>query len=81
MDKMDKTHYVYQNKKGRGYETVQESDDADWINRQFLRELVAKKLAACSWVRSIRREPLFNGFHKYTVTYDHGGRSIYTIQD
>ena len=43
--------------------------------------LIAKKLNACQYIRTIKRENLYNGFQKITVTYsnEYGGRSVFYV--
>lgn len=43
-------------------------------------ELIAKKINKCTYIRSIKRRPLYNGFIEVIVLYNDGVRAIYTIK-
>ena len=65
---------------GRKYVQTFECDDRSRVYKELADELIAKKLNECSWIRSIRREPLYNGFDHIYATYDHGVRRVYTVE-
>ena len=72
-------NYIYQEKDGRTYTETFRCEDELQVYKDLAHELVSKKLNECRWIKSIKRRPLYNGFDEITVTYDHGGRRIYTI--
>ncbi len=76
---MDKVNCRYEEKQGREYVTTWETEDAAQVYEDFAHELIAKKIHACTWIKSIKRMPLYTGFDRFIVTYDHGGRRVYTI--
>lgn len=69
----------YQAKVGCEYVTKWATEDEAMIYDDLAHELIAKKINACLWIRSIKRMPLHNGYDRIIVTYDHGGRRIYTV--
>lgn len=71
--------FVYEEKRGSKYTQTFECHDGERTYRDLSNELIAKKINACTWIRSIKRIPLYNGFDRITVTYDHGGRRVYTV--
>ena len=58
------------------YECTFQSEDAEYICKKLLDEIIAKKLDKCLWIKSIKRE---YGYpcKKITVYYDHGGKGVY----
>lgn len=72
--------FVYEAKQGKKYVNTFECHDAEQTYRDLAHEMIAKKINDCRWIKSIKRTPLYNGYDRITVTYDHGGRRIYTIK-
>ena len=76
-----KANYIYQEKTKGGYIETYRQDDEIAVYSELAAELIAKKINSCSWIRSIQRKPLYNGFDEITVYYDHGkGRRVYTVE-
>ena len=50
------------------------------IYKRLTEELIAKKLNSCTYIKSIKRSPLYNGFQRIYVTYDNNIRATYTIK-
>lgn len=78
---MEEISYIYQNKEGKKYVTTFTSADPLYIYERLAGELISKKINECRWIHSIKRKPLYNGFQEITITYDHGGRSVYVVKD
>ena len=55
-------------------------DDALYIYDRLAHDMIAKKINRCTWITSIKRTPLYNGFDRITVTYNNKVRNIYTIE-
>lgn len=72
-------NFEYQHKEGRNYVTEFVCEDVRRVYDDLAHELISKKINSCTWIRSIKRTPLYNGFDRITVTYDHGGRRVYTV--
>lgn len=72
---------TYEEKTRNGYTVTWETTDAEQVYSDLSHELISKKINACTYIRSIKRTPLYNGTQKITVTYDHGGRRIYIVSD
>lgn len=77
--KMEMVKYEYQEKQAGKYVTTFTQKDAQAVYDDLAHELISKKINLCTWIKSIKRSPLYNGFDRITVTYDHGGRRIYTV--
>lgn len=77
----DTVNYIYEEKKDRKYVQTYECTDAATVYADLAQELISKKINACQWIKSIKRTTLYNGFQRVTVTYDHGGRRVYTVAD
>ena len=76
-----KPNAIFEKKNGRNYEQTWSSEDKEQVYEDLTHELINKKLCGCSYIRSITRKQLYNGFIKITVAYDNGDRRIYTIND
>lgn len=61
--------------------TYQAKDNSAYFYRRLSNDLIAKKINECRYIRSIRREPLYNGITNIIVTYDNDVRATYTIED
>lgn len=73
-------YYEYQEKKAGKYVTTFTNVNENTVHEDLAKELIAKKINACTWIKSIKRTQLYNGYVKITVTYDHGGRRNYFIR-
>ena len=78
---MEKVNVKFEEKQGRKFVVTWESDDAMQVYDDLAHELIAKKINNCTWIRSIKRTPLYNGFDRITVTQDNGNRRIYTVKN
>lgn len=80
---MDYINMRYEKKEGREFVATDNSSDAALVYDYLAHDLIAKKINNCQYIKSIKREPLFNGFDRIIVTYgDDGkvyGRRIYTV--
>ena len=61
-------------------DSYQTSDPLE-IYTRLTNTLIAKKINCCKWVRSIKRENLYNGYQKITVLQNNGIKEIYIIKD
>ena len=77
----EKVMVIYEAKEGRNYTETWRSEDPAKVYEDLARELISKKINECRWIKSIKRTPLYNGFQRITVTYDHGGRRLYTVKN
>lgn len=79
---MEKVHVKFEKKNGRGYNgytTTWETYDAARIYDDLAHEIIAKKINQCTWIRSIKRQPLYTGYDRIIITMDNGDRKVYTI--
>ena len=76
----EKVMVIYEAKEGRNYTETWRSEDPAKVYEDLAQELISKKINECRWIKSIKRTPLYNGFQRITVTYDHGGRRLYTVK-
>ena len=82
---MDTINMRYERKEGSKFiATDSNSDDAALVYEFLAHDLIAKKINACRYIKTIARKPLYNGFDQIIVTYcDDGnvyGRRIYTVK-
>ena len=68
-------------KNGKKWEVTNIIDDELSIYQSLANDLIAKKINQCSYVKSIKRVPLYNGTQKIIVTYDNDCRAIYVVSD
>ena len=71
------TVYVKENNK---YIETYATTDAETIYRRLTEELISKKINCCKYIRSIKRENLYNGFQKITVQETNGIKAEYIIK-
>jgi hypothetical protein len=77
--KMEKlTVYI---KDGKNYIENYSTTDATRIYQLLTNDLISKKINCCKWIKSIKRENLYNGYQKITVFQENGGKSEYIIKD
>jgi uncharacterized protein involved in tolerance to divalent cations len=76
MEKM--TAYI---KEEKTFKEVYTTTDPETIYNRLSRDLIAKKLNACLYIRSIKRENLYNGYQKITVTDSNGAKTEYIIKE
>ena len=69
-------------KQGKKYVvTYQAEDNSAYFYRRLTKDLIAKKVSNCRYIKSIRREPLYNGMSNIIVIYSNDVRATYTIED
>ena len=71
---------TYERKNGRRYIEEWRCEDALQVYSDLAQELISKKINNCTWIRSIQRRNLYNGYQQITVNYNYG-RRIYTVKD
>lgn len=76
----DKVNMTIEVKNGKKYEVTNVIENRTEVFESLARDLVNKKLCACTYIKSIKRVNLYNGFEKITVTYDNDVRRIYVIE-
>lgn len=78
---MDKLNCTYYEKTSAGYNETWKTDDAYQVYKDLAQELISKKINSCTWIKTIKRRQLYNGYIEITVTYDHGGKRVYTVNN
>lgn len=74
---------IYQKKTPSGYFTVEWDKEGSEVWEDLAKDLMAKKLERCSYIRSIQRRNNYDGTHTIIVNYAAdcgGGRRIYTVK-
>lgn len=56
-------------------------DDENEVYRDLAKCLIAKALNKCTWIRSVKRVPNYDGTCTVTVTMGNGFRRVYTVED
>lgn len=75
------TKRVFEVKEGRNWRESFVTTDPAEVYKYLAEELIAKKINACSYIRSIKRTNLYNGYQKIVISYDNGVRAVYTIKN
>lgn len=68
-------------KEGKNYIETYATTDPVTVYQRLTDSLIAKKINACKWIRSITRVNLYNGYQKITVLENNGCKSEYIIKD
>lgn len=68
-------------KKDKKYVETYNTTDKTEIYKRLCETLIAKKINCCKWVKSIKRESLYNGYQEITVLQAGGIKEIYTIKN
>ena len=76
-----KTMLTIELKNGRNWEVTHVVEDELEVYQRLTNALIAKKLNQCSYIKSIRRTPLYNGTQKIVILYDNGVRDTYIVKD
>lgn len=74
------------------YRIAQKKEDNNWINcyetyneteiyKSLCNDLIAKKVNACRYIRSIKRTQNYDGTITITVSYDNKTRSVYRVKE
>jgi hypothetical protein len=76
----NKVNMTIEVKNGKTYEVERIIEDRAEVYESLARDMVNKKICCCTYIKSIKRTQLYNGFEKITVTYDNDVRTTYTIE-
>lgn len=68
-------------KNGRNYELTYTTTDSATVYEDLAQAMISKKLNGCSYIRSIKRIPLYNGFQRIDVLYTNDTKVTFTIAD
>lgn len=68
-------------KEGKYYIESHSITDPETIYKQLTTCLIAKKINCCTWIKSIKRENLYNGYQKITIVQDNGIKEEYIIKE
>ena len=60
---------------------VRTNTEKETIFRDLTSDLISKKINHCSYIKSIKRNQLYNGFIDIIVFYDNGVKRIYHIKE
>jgi hypothetical protein len=69
----------FQIKSGNKWHTTFEVTDPENVLGNLSHDLIAKKLNACTYIRSIKRTNNYDGTQTIVVTYENVTRNVYTI--
>ena len=68
-------------KDGRAWRETYTTTDPAEVYKALAEDLISKKINACAYIHSIKRENLYNGFQRLTVSHNNGVRSTYIIKN
>lgn len=72
---------VIQIKTGKKWTTSHTDTNPESIYQSLARDLIAKKINSCSYIRAIKRIQNYDGTITITVNYDNDTRSVYTVRE
>ena len=78
---MEKINVRFEEKQGREYVETWTTDDKTQVYEDLTHELISKKICGCTWIKSITRKQLYNGFILVIVQYDNAHRRVYTVTE
>lgn len=61
-------------------DTFSDYNETD-VYKSLSRDLIAKKINQCRYIKSIKRRQNYNGYITIIVTYDNNVRSVYTVKE
>jgi hypothetical protein len=68
-------------KEGKTYKESHTTSDTLTIYQRLTENLISKKINSCTYIRSIKRMNLYNGFQRITVYMDNGVKIEYIIKN
>lgn len=68
-------------KNGAKWEQSYYTTSPEEIYKGLMQQLIAKKLHKCTYIRSIKEIPLYDGTRKIIVYYDNSVKATYRIAD
>lgn len=75
---ISKTTYV---KEGRTWEKSYTTNNSTEVYESLALDLINKKIHACTFIKSIKRTPNYDGTQTITVTYDNNCKTVYIVSD
>ena len=57
-----------------------ETNDPAEIHKDLMNDLIAKKLHKCTYIRSIKDRPNYDGTRTITVYHDNGCKRVYVVE-
>ena len=78
---MKETKRIVEIKNGRNWETTFSSTEPAYIFESLSKDLIAKKINECTYIRNIKRVNNYDGTITITVNYNNDTRSVYTIPE
>jgi hypothetical protein len=79
--KMKEINKIVEIKNGRKWETERVITEESEVYKSLAHDLIAKKIHACTYIKSIKRICNYDGTQTITVTYNNDCRSIYTVEN
>jgi hypothetical protein len=68
-------------KHGKKWIPENEITEETLVYKYLSNDLIAKKLNQCSYIKTIKRTPNYDGTQTIVVTYNNDCRSIYTVKN
>ena len=72
---------IAQKKDGKTWVNTYIDTDISSVYKSLSHDLIAKKLNACTYIKSIKRIQNYDGTNTIIVTYEYNTRSLYTIDN
>ena len=72
---------IAQKKDGKTWVNTYVDNDIASVYKSLSHDLIAKKINACTYIKSIKRIQNDDGTNTIIVTYEYNTRSVYTIDN
>lgn len=70
---------MYVKEKNKYIETITQTDAAQ-VYEYLAHDLIAKKINACRYIKSIKRRNNYDGTQQITIIYDNNTKAEYTVK-
>ena len=78
---MKEVKLVTEVKNGRKWEEIYVIYDETLVYKYLTNDLISKKLNSCTYIKTIKRVPNYDGTQDIIVTFNNDTRNIYTIKN
>lgn len=72
---------IVETKSGSKWEVTYTCTDEKEVYDSLAHDLIAKKINACTYIRSIKRNNNYDGTQNITISYDNNVRAVYTVSE
>lgn len=78
---MKEINLVMEIKNGKKWTQSMVITDETLVYKYLTNDLISKKLNGCTYIKTIKRVPNYDGTQTITVTFNNDTRSVYTVKN